>query len=579
MQLSWQPGFSLSRKPFRRSRAPRPIATPVAGQQQFEFIVEHPVGDHEASSFEQSGLHTGSDSCYDGFSVANRAEPHHVHHSTNRRSLSPGSHSGHRALPVEDIDSSTDVVSGELPVTDNFGLPDLPTDLPTIDEITERRPFSSGSEDESTYVHPCSPSTNTQLQQCDEAILNLDFFQESTPFSMSVSPGILYRDLFQRFQPALERYNEEFCRIPLTTDLEMNPFRYRANLDPEPMFLVHSVMALAAHHVESTSTQTHRHAALQLLRKGINAYGSFEYGHSILDAIILLFSLDETQSALGHWRTHLLGAYGLFEACGGIEKWVTSARTQVQIGMLLWWDAITSLANREDCVFPHAYFEALLSKYTGKEWDFFGLCGCPLNLVKVVMRLARLSAEKRRSSFMQYIIFDTPVVSEIEQSLESWHHVSPPAAFQDEESMQKDLDNMHCSEAWRNGLLLYLYRVFRWEPGCRVPMHVIYRARVIKDHVVACREEHMISRQALLPLFFAACELQDPSSRKQILKLCSTWNDRTRYYMFGTTIPLLQEVWAEQSAKGFENVWWGQIIDKQHMLDGDSPLQMRLCFG
>ena len=34
--------------------------------------------------------------------------------------------------------------------------------------------------------------------------------------------------------------------------------------------------------------------------------------------------------------------------------------------------------------------------------------------------------------------------------------------------------------------------------------------------------------------------------------------------MFRSTIPLLEEVWAEQDMKGFENVWWGQIVDKQH---------------
>lgn len=98
-------------------------------------------------------------------------------------------------------------------------------------------------------------------------------------------------------------------------------------------------------------------------------------------------------------------------------------------------------------------------------------------------------------------------------------------------------------------------------------------------HVVACRDEAMISRQALLPLFFVGCELRDPSARKKILKLCSVWNDRTRYHMFGTTIPLLQEVWAEQETKGFENVWWGLVIGKQRTSDSDSPLQMRLCFG
>lgn len=122
--------------------------------------------------------------------------------------------------------------------------------------------------------------------------------------------------------------------------------------------------------------------------------------------------------------------------------------------------------------------------------------------------------------------------------------MAPATAFQDEERMQQDVDNMQCSVAWRNGILLYVYRVFRWTPGCSVPVHILYRVRVIMDHVFACRDDCMISRQALLPLFFAGCELQDPMSHGKILNLCSFWNDRTRHHTFSTTIPQLEAVWA-----------------------------------
>lgn len=72
----------------------------------------------------------------------------------------------------------------------------------------------------------------------------------------------------------------------------MNPFRYRTDLNPEPMFLVHAVMALAGHHVKSTSTRIHQHAALQHLRESLNTYSTGENVYSILDTIIILFSLD-----------------------------------------------------------------------------------------------------------------------------------------------------------------------------------------------------------------------------------------------------------------------------------------------
>lgn len=78
--------------------------------------------------------------------------------------------------------------------------------------------------------------------------------------------------------------------------------------------------------------------------------------YSMLDTVVILFSLDvsrelpctsslvnahreyqETQSALGNWSTHLAGAYSLLEACGGTEVWATSARVEVQVGLLTWY--------------------------------------------------------------------------------------------------------------------------------------------------------------------------------------------------------------------------------------------------
>src|ERR1700691_5462940 len=90
----------------------------------------------------------------------------------------------------------------------------------------------------------------------------------------------------------------EFCTIPLTFQLWINPFRYRTDVDPEPTFLVHAVMALAGHHINSTSTLSHRHTALQLLRQSLNAFSDAETMYSVLDTIVILFSLDVSQTSL-----------------------------------------------------------------------------------------------------------------------------------------------------------------------------------------------------------------------------------------------------------------------------------------
>lgn len=231
---------------------------------------------------------------------------------------------------------------------------------------------------------------------------------------------------------------------------------------------------------------------------------------------------------------------------------------------------------REPCVLPYTYFEAISSSDQAKQWDYYSLVGCPLALVDVIMQLARLSSEAASARS------EGPAKSKVQklkQMLESWQHVSSTASIVDEESMLQDQDARHCEEAWRNGLLLYLHRVFEWQPGEQIPKHFISRAKVIMAHASACRDEGMVARQALLPLFLAACEFQERSLRMRIMKSCAAWNDETGYGMFSDAIPLLEEVWAEQEAKGFKNVWWGQIVDRRHGAHSNNPLQMRLCFG
>ncbi|KAH8597090.1 fungal-specific transcription factor domain-containing protein [Bisporella sp. PMI_857] len=589
-QLSWQPGFSLSRKPIRKPLARRTkrgasSSGKADGSKQFEFITEVPA----SLSWCEPRHSPSATPTHSGATIGPVADSEARANSGPNNSRLVSDNHGCFSL-IENSEETEPYVDTPLRGPDDRSLTgsdklagsatelydDGYTSLRSSGNATDRQHQPYEGSDIGLAASDLRSSQVVAIEPSSSAVLDLRDISYSPPVSMP--PSILYSSLSERFKHILDRYNKEFCKIPLTSDLQINPFQYRTNLDPEPIFLTHAVMALAGHHVESTSTQNHRHAALQLLRESLKSYKSVRDGYPMLDTIIILFSLDETQSAFGNWRTHLTGAYGLLEACGGIKTWAKSARAEAQVGILTWWDAITSLVSREDCVFPYAYFDAVLSKQDSHEWDFYGLCGCPLSLVKIVMQLARISAEKRKSSSMRYVAFDTAVISELEQSLESWRH-SPTTEFRGEECMQKDQDRMHCSEAWRNGLLVYIYRVFHWEPGSNIPMRILYRARAILDHVLACRDESMVSRQALLPLFFAGCELRDRSSRKTILKFCSVWNERTRYRVFSSAIPLLKDVWAEQETKGFENVWWGQIVDKKHSSQSCYPLQMRLCFG
>lgn len=242
------------------------------------------------------------------------------------------------------------------------------------------------------------------------------------------------------------------------------------------------------------------------------------------------------------------------------------------------WDAVVALVNRTPCVFPYEYFESVLVSADGRFWTFFGLCGCPQSLAVPLVQLAHLASEKQKSASMGSIVFDDNLVSEIEEMLESWHHTSAESQ-NDEESVHQDVDRMHCSEAWRNGLLLYIYRVFRWKPTAKRPTEVLTRARAVLDHACSCRDDYFLARQALLPLFFAGCEMTDPFSRTKIKMLCSLWNERTRYHMFSAMIPLLEEVWAAQDFSDSDYVWWGQVIDRNVSARSQDSLQVSVCFG
>ncbi|EHA21807.1 hypothetical protein ASPNIDRAFT_41279 [Aspergillus niger ATCC 1015] len=528
MQLSWKPGYSLSNRPVKRSAARRTNRGRLGnadGPQQFVFVAEHPMRDSNVSEEASLSVETP-------FAVSGDASP-------TRAADSPG------------------------PETDP--------------RIAALQPHRDNSEDQGQSPCSSTPTDDGQLQLADgdafyEWPSQVATTIESSPMAASdlpntttsMPPSVLYNNIWQRFGPVLER-----CSLILLPAAPMNPFRYRKTIVPEPMFLVHAVMALAGHHVKSPSTDDHRYTALKLLRESINASGNLEDGSSMLDAIMILFSFDVSLH--------------LYLCCSDLiqvdNEIILRKISPALPAKLFRWDAIISLLSREDCVFPYAYVEAILSNPDDRKWNFFDLCGCPHSVVTLLMQVVRLSVEKRQSSSMRYVTFDTTMIAQIEQALESWHHISPAAlAFGSEEDIQKDQDCIHCSEAWRHGLLLYIYRVFRWKPGSPIPTHVVRWARVVVDHVVACRDESMVARQALLPLFFAGCEQRDRSVRQKIVQFCSVWNDRTRYQMFGSTIPLLEEVWAEQEAKGFENVWWGQVVDRKHTVSC-YPLQMRLCFG
>ncbi|KIV86490.1 hypothetical protein PV11_02101 [Exophiala sideris] len=599
MQLSWQPGFSTHRKPFKKSIVRRSRwegSGDSSRPRQLEFITEYP-----SDLTEPKGSSTSSPT---PIHVAHGAE-HNVPLTTGTVPLCPS--------PVEEgtPQDHTETGDADLSILDEsllFDTEEIPLLFNGTDAGTESRPDRINIvEDKSQRTTPSNKHLTYQYMQ-NESSDDFDGFDGAlSPAGLSTSsyrdlrslsyhflhtipPSVLYNSPFERLEPIFERYNNEFCVIPLTLDLPMNPFRYRTDASLKPGYLLHAVLALSCHHTNNSSLTNkgnqlsetvldHGRTALQLFRQALNSDNVSKLSSSLLDTIVILFSLDEAYSLFGSWTAHLSGAYSILELGGGIEVWTRNPRTVVQVALLTWWDAVISLVNRTPCIFPYEYFESVLACCDDQFWTFFGLCGCPQSLAVPLVQLAHLAAEKQKTASMRWVVFDGSLISEIEQSLEAWSHTRSDTAFDDEESMHQDMDCMHCSEAWRNGLLLYIYRVFRWKSGDTPPVRVVSRARAILDHACACRDDHFVARQALLPLFFAGSEMADFSAQNRIRALCSTWNERTRYHMFGGMIPLLEEVWTAQMAHGPQHVWWGQIVDDKAAAESRNSLQMRICFG
>ena len=194
------------------------------------------------------------------------------------------------------------------------------------------------------------------------------------------------------------------------------------------------------------------------------------------------------------------------------------------------------------------------------------------------VQLAHLAAEKKQASTMRFVTFNDSLVSEVEHTLQAWQYETPMDACEDSEGVQRDLDRMHYCETWRHGLLVYVFRVFHWFPSMPVQPVAIYHARVVTDHVFSCRFVGYLAKQALLPLFWACCEIME--MRDKISEFCTYWSTKTRYRLLDDTLPLLDEIWSEQERLGANNTCWTAIVDRWHARERDQDsIPRTICFG
>jgi Fungal specific transcription factor domain len=196
------------------------------------------------------------------------------------------------------------------------------------------------------------------------------------------------------------------------------------------------------------------------------------------------------------------------------------------------------------------------------------------------MQLVNLAEENEKVLSMRWTKFDLTLVDEIQNSIINWKNSNLDLDDDlPEEAIQQQRDRLHCTEAWRYGLLIYITRVFRWNRKTSVPKRLTTYARFVFEHVQCCRRTSIVQKQAFLPLFFAGCETKDLFSRQIIRDYCQYWDAASGYNLFSSAASLLEEMWMEQDGLHGEIVWWGSVIDKKQGKTLSEEVPMQFCFG
>jgi hypothetical protein len=169
-RLTWQPGFSLLRKPARR-RVPRKNR-----RQRFEFVVEHPQRACREPSF--------------------REHPTTV--DTPRASL--------RSAPVQEHEPLTDLFLGtlhdELSIWDerSFGFETTGRAIEPLSNLCNSYDQSTSSHSPDSTPGECDIMDSGPVSAVATALTNIE-----SPLFTSLPPTVQYSSLTQRFKPLLNR--------------------------------------------------------------------------------------------------------------------------------------------------------------------------------------------------------------------------------------------------------------------------------------------------------------------------------------------------------------------------------------
>ncbi|KAI9150861.1 hypothetical protein HJFPF1_10638 [Paramyrothecium foliicola] len=400
-------------------------------------------------------------------------------------------------------------------------------------------------------------------------------------------------NISQTITQLLNRYDQEFCVLPLTHDFDGNPFRFDSETGRGSQLLLNSILALSYKHIyRDTGTcgyeaKVHKKKAVQMLKDAESSSELSPIGVSFLDAVLILMTLDCASSAHGPWVWYLKRAYKMIHASQSSDAPKTP-RMQARMEMLVWWDVTLALTSRQGCVLTESTISNLLNPGNNgnDNTTFYSVSGCPEDLFKQMIRLGAYAREFELVATMTCVKFDMEPVLAVEKSIREWsnpefddvcgsQYLRERLSYDSEEPLHYKEDLHHCAEAWRYALLLYIERVFKWERGqCPLPILGLLARRIL-NHMSACRRSSMVQKQLLLPVFLAGCETKDENLRQEARLYCTWWSEKTRYDMFLTAVGLLEEVWSKEDPLA----WWGSIMDEKSRANAGSSNPRQYLFG
>ena len=221
-------------------------------------------------------------------------------------------------------------------------------------------------------------------------------------------------------------------------------------------------------------------------------------------------------------------------------------------------------------------------------WTFWDLTGCPDELIVHLIQLAQLAKQNEYAATNTWLTFDLAPITATETALREWqsemfaepsYHdfTSDSSAVSAEADFNAQMDRFHCAEAWRLALLVYSQRVFRWDRTLAHPSTTSRIARMILDHVRACRRISQTQKQLLLPVFLAGSEVEDDFLRQCAKSYCTWWARRSHYKMFDTVGDLLEDIWNWRRES--PSSWWGDVIERKMRSSDAGTNEAHYLFG